>query len=98
MAAERLTPTDDPHNVLLLQAAEGGWLFAGSFVVLILGTGYALVRLRGVELAPAAVAILIGTTAHGLVDEYWVRGTPVLSWLLAGIVALAWQSRQEART
>ncbi len=95
VAADRLTPTDDPHNVLLLQAAEGGWVFAGSFILLILGTGYALVRLRRVELAPAAVAILIATTTHGLVDEYWVRGTPVLSWLLAGMVcALAWQSRE----
>jgi hypothetical protein len=23
--------------------------------------------------------------AHGLVDVYWVRGTPILGWLLVGM-------------
>lgn len=90
--------TDDPHNVFLLQAAEGGWAFAVSWVVLILGTALALFRLRRIELAPAALAVLLATAGHGLLDVYWVRGTPVLSWLLVGMAcALAWQSREAAR-
>lgn len=99
VAQDNLTPTDDPHDVVLLQAAEGGWGFAVSFLVLIAGTALALIRLRRIELAPAAVAVLLATVAHGLVDIYWVRGTPVLSWLLTGMVcALAWQSREPATT
>jgi len=81
-----LTSSTDPHDVVLLQAAEGGWAFAGSFVVLVLGGVLALIRLRRVDLAPAALGVLIATVAHGLVDVYWVRGTPVLSWLLVGMV------------
>ncbi|HZS30116.1 MAG TPA: O-antigen ligase family protein [Gaiellaceae bacterium] len=88
----------DPHNVFLLEAAEGGWLFAGSFVLLIVGTGIVLVRLRRAELAPVALAVVFATAAHGMVDIYWVRGTPVLGWLLVGMVgALAWRSREAAR-
>ncbi|HLX33026.1 MAG TPA: O-antigen ligase family protein [Gaiellaceae bacterium] len=99
VAQAQLTPTLDPHDVLLLQAAEGGWLFGVSFIVLIAGTTLALVRLRRVELAPVAVAVVLASAAHGLVDIYWVRGTPVLSWLLTGMVcALAWQARTAART
>jgi hypothetical protein len=76
----------DPHQVLLLQAAEGGYLFAGSFVLLIGGTMLALRRMRDVDLAPAAAGVFFATAVHGLVDIYWVRGTPVLSWLLVGMV------------
>ncbi len=85
----------DPHNVLLLQAAEGGWAFAGSFVVLILGTCVALVRLRRIELAPVALAVVLANVTHGLVDVYWVRGTPVLGWLLVGMVCAAALRRPE---
>jgi len=81
--------TSDPHNVVLLQAAEGGWLFAASFVVLILGTGVALVRLRRIELAPVALAVVLANVVHGLLDVYWVRGTPVLGWLLVGMACAA---------
>jgi hypothetical protein len=81
-----LQPTTDPHDVFLLQTAEGGWGFGVSFVVLVLGTVAALVRLRRVELAPAAIAVLLATVTHGMFDVYWVRGTPVLGWLLAAIV------------
>jgi hypothetical protein len=79
-------PTDDPHQVLLLQAAEGGYGFAAVFVLLVGGAALVLLtRLRQVALAPAAAAVLISTAAHGLVDVYWVRGTPVLGWLLLGM-------------
>ncbi len=91
------TPTTDPHDVILLEAAEGGYLFAVSFVVLLLGAVLALWRLRHIELAAAAIAVLVATFAHGLVDVYWVRGTPVLGWLLAGIVCgVAWRERSRA--
>jgi hypothetical protein len=90
------TSTTDPHNVILLEAAEGGYVFAASFVLLILGSAFALWRLRRVELAPAAAAVLLATAAHGLVDVYWVRGTPVLGFLLVGMACgLAVQRRRE---
>ncbi len=79
-------PTDDPHEVLLLQAAEGGYGLAVSFVLLVAGTAIALfTRMRSMPLAAAAVAVLLATAIHGLVDVYWVRGTPVLGWLLVGM-------------
>lgn len=79
------TPTTDPHEVVLLQAAEGGYLFAASFVLLIAGTALALRRMRRFDVAVVAVGVLVATFAHGLIDVYWVRGTPVLSWLLVGM-------------
>ena len=79
------SPPQDPHNVLLLQAAEGGYGFAASFVLLIGGVLLVLRRIRAVEIAPVAAAVLLATVAHGLVDVYWVRATPVLGWLLVGM-------------
>ena len=93
-----ITPTTslDPHNVILLQAAEGGYFFAASFVVLLFGAVLAMWRLRRIELAVAAMAVLVATSVHGLVDVYWVRGTPVLGWLLAGIACgIAWREQRE---
>jgi hypothetical protein len=94
-AAAQLTAVSDPHEVLLLQAAEGGWAFAASFVVLILGTALVLFRVRQTELAAAAIAILLATAVHGLVDVYWVRGTPVLGWLLTGMVCASLLRQRE---
>jgi hypothetical protein len=80
--------TVDPHQVLLLQAAEGGYLLAGGFVILVLGSAAVIaVTCRRTEFGPAAVALLVAAVGHGLVDVYWVRGTPVLSWLLIGMAA-----------
>lgn len=84
--AYALTRVQDPHQVLLLQAAEGGYGLAAAFVLLIGGSVFALWRMRRVELAPAAAGVLLATAAHGLVDIYWVRVTPVLGWLLVGMV------------
>ena len=42
--AQSTAPTDDPHNVLLLQAAEGGYGLAAAFLLLILGTTVVLFR------------------------------------------------------
>ena len=80
-----LTLTDDPHNVLLLEAAEGGVPLAGALVVLMVGSGVLMWRRRtDTPLAAMALAVQVSTIGHGLVDVYWVRGTPVLGWLLAG--------------
>jgi len=80
-----LTATTDPHDVLLLEAAEGGYAFAASFIALIAMTVIAVWRMKSLRLAPAAVGVLAATCVHGLVDVYWVRGTPLLGWLLVGM-------------
>ena len=85
LAGDGATLSTDPHDVILLEAAEGGYVFAASFVLLIIGVAVALWRLRRVELAPAAAAVVLATVAHGLVDVYWVRGLPVLGFLLVGM-------------
>ncbi|MGZ4334226.1 MAG: O-antigen ligase family protein [Gaiellaceae bacterium] len=89
-----ITSTTDPHNVLLLQAAEGGYGFALSFVVLIGAVGLLLRKIRQVALAPVAAGVFLATVTHGLVDVYWVRATPVLGWLLVGM-ACAMQMNRE---
>jgi hypothetical protein len=92
--ASSANPVSDPHDVLLLQAAEGGYLLAAGFVLVIAGSLLALFRMRRIALAPAAAGVLLSTAAHGLVDVYWVRGTPVLSWLLVGMVCGLYATRQ----
>jgi hypothetical protein len=90
------TATTDPHQVVLLEAADGGFALAAAFLVLVIGSIAALVRMRAIELAPAALGVIVATVGHGMVDVYWVRGTPVLSWLLVGIVCgLAFDRRTE---
>jgi hypothetical protein len=84
-SAVSTTPVLDPHQVLLQQEAEGGYVFAAAFVLLVAGTMLALRRMRRVDLAPVAAGVLIATVAHSIVDVYWVRGTPVLGWLLVGM-------------
>jgi hypothetical protein len=79
------TPVLDPHQILLQQEAEGGYVLAAAFVLLIGGTLLVLRRMRQVDVGPAAAGVLIATAAHGLVDIYWVRGTPILGWLLVGM-------------
>jgi hypothetical protein len=92
------TPAEDPHQVLLLEAAEGGYPLAGSFILLIVGSTLVLYRMRSVDMALAAAGVLIATAAHGLVDVYWVRGTPVLGWLLVGMACGAvLRQRQQKR-
>ena len=78
--------TTDPHQLLLLQAAEGGYLLAGLFLLLVLGTVAVIWRrARHTELGPLAAALTLALVSHGLVDVYWVRGTPVLGWLVTGM-------------
>jgi O-antigen ligase len=79
--------TADPHNVLMLQAAEGGYPLAATFVLMVLGiAGVLFRRARTSPFAAAAAALIIASVGHGLVDVYWVRGTPVLGWLVVGMV------------
>lgn len=85
VSAVGATPVLDPHQVVLLQEAEGGYIFGAAFVVLVAGTMLALRRMRQVDVSAAAAGVLIATVAHGLVDVYWVRGTPILGWLLVGM-------------
>lgn len=89
------TQTTDPHEVLLLQAAEGGVGFVALFLILILQP-IAIVSRRQTALAAAAAAVQVSTVIHGLVDVYWVRGTPLLGWLLIGM-AVAEAPRRSPR-
>jgi hypothetical protein len=93
-----LTQTTDPHDVILLEAAEGGYVFAASFALLIAAAVLGLWRMREAELAPAAMAILLATVAHGLVDVFWVRGLPVLGFLLVGMTCGLAAQRQRQGT
>jgi O-antigen ligase len=93
------TPSDDPHQVILLQAAEGGYGLAAAWIVLIAGSCVALLRIRQSAMAVTAVAVLVATAAHGLIDVYWARGTPLLGWILAGMACATtsrWTSRGDA--
>ena len=77
----------DPHHVLLLQAAEGGYVLAAR----VRGPDPRIVlrALSDEDVSSsrrAAAGVLVATVAHGLVDVYWVRVTPVLGWLLVGMV------------
>lgn len=85
----------DPHNVLLLEAAEGGVVLAAAFVILVVGSLVVLVRRRHRHpLVVTAIAVQVATVLHGMVDVYWVRGTPVLGWVLVG-AALAVSHRRQ---
>ena len=86
----------DPHEVILLEEAEGGYGLAVAFLILVVGSFAVLWRMRRTELAPVTAAVLIGGFAHGLVDVYWVRGTPVLGWLLVGMVCAQFLRQREA--
>lgn len=90
--------TNDPHNFLLLEAAEGGLVLAGALVVLLIGSSVIVFRRRAATpLAPVAVAVQASLIAHGLFDVYWVRGTPVLGWLLvAAALTAAARSKEHA--
>lgn len=94
----KITSTTDPHNILLLQAAEGGYGFALSFVVLVGAVVLLLRRIRQVPLAPVAAGVFLATVTHGLVDIYWVRATPVLGWLLVGMACAQQMNRERARS
>lgn len=75
----------DPHNVLLLEAVDGGVVLAGAFLLLAVGSLFVLARrVRRHPIVVTALAVQLATLLHGMVDVYWVRGTPVLGWVLVG--------------
>jgi hypothetical protein len=81
-----LTRTSDPHDVLLLDAGEGGIPDLALFLLMLAGTGIVMVRRRkSSPWAGPALALQAAILTHGLVDVYWVRGTPVIGWLLVGM-------------
>ena len=81
----RGTLTDNPHNVLLLESAEGGLPLGGALTLLLVGSMVILVRIRRqTPLAALAASVQAASIVHGLLDIYWVRGTPTLGWLLIG--------------
>jgi O-antigen ligase len=87
----------DPHNVLLLEAADGGVVLVGAFIILNACCFVILFRrIRWHPVVLTALAVQLATLLHGLVDVYWVRGTPVLGWVLVG-AALALTHREETR-
>lgn len=81
--------THDPHNVLILNLVEGGWVLLIAFLILVVGT--IIVMLRGTRspIVVAAIAVQVSTLAHALFDVYWVRGTPAPGWALTGAALAA---------
>lgn len=90
------TLTDDPHNVFLLETAEGGLPLGIGLTVLLVGSVVVLVRRRRLTpLASLAGSVQAASIVHGLVDVYWVRGTPTLGWLLVGAALADAQRRRQ---
>ena len=80
------TTTVDPHNVLIRTAADGGIPYLLLFGVFVVGTGLAVFsRLNKSPWAGAALALQASLLTHGMVDVYWVRGTPVIGWVVVGL-------------
>jgi O-antigen ligase len=76
----------DPHNVIIRTAGEVGYPGLIGFGILVVGSALLVFRRRDVNpYAVVAVAVQAAIIAHGFVDVYWVRGTPVLGWLLIGM-------------
>ena len=80
------TRTIDPHNVLIRVAGEGGVPELVTFLFFLGGTVILMLRRLGRNpWAGPAIAIQVAAFTHGLVDVYFVRGVPVLGWLLVGM-------------
>lgn len=82
---EKGTLANDPHNVLLLEAAEGGLPLLLAFALLsLIPLVVVYRRARRAEWGLAALAVQASLLTHAQVDVYWVRSTPVIGWLLLG--------------
>jgi hypothetical protein len=78
--------TTDPHNLAIRTAGDVGYPGLATFGLLAVGSALlAARRIRVNSYAAIAVAVQAGLLAHGFFDVYWVRGTPVLGWLLIGM-------------
>ncbi|NKZ93669.1 hypothetical protein GS966_28365 [Rhodococcus hoagii] len=89
--------THDPHNVFVLALVEGGYPLGVAFALLCVGTLIWLLRRRKTTLVALALVVQISTLAHAYVDVYWVRGTPVVGWMLIGAAAASTYSWQRSR-
>ena len=80
------TVSIDPHNVLIRLAAEGGFPLVLLWLVWVGATAVGLVRRLSINAwAGPALALQVASITHGLVDVYFVRGIPVLGWLVVGM-------------
>jgi O-Antigen ligase len=80
------TQTNDPHDFLIRTAAEGGVPDLAFFAMFVLASGLLVSRrFRRNPWVVPAIAVQAAILVHGSVDVYWVRGTPVLGWLLVGM-------------
>ncbi|RBY96256.1 hypothetical protein DQ237_10370 [Blastococcus sp. TF02-8] len=78
--------TVDPHNLLIRTAGDVGYPGLIAFGLLVVGTAFIAYRRRHVNpYAAVALAVQAAVITHGFVDVYWVRGTPILPWLLLGM-------------
>ena len=86
----------DPHDVLYLQLAEGGVVLLIGFLALVGWSLWCAARaVRVTAVAVAALGVQLSTVTHGVVDVYWVRGTPEPAFLLLGaVLAIATYRRQ----
>lgn len=93
-----ITQFTDPHNVLLLEAATGGIVLVGAFLLLNVAMFVVLFRrIRWHPVVLTAIVLQTATLIHGMVDVYWVRGTPVLGWVFVGAaLALSARAQDEA--
>jgi len=83
---EEGTSTVDPHNLVIRTAGDVGYPGLVTFGLLVVGTAVVAYRRRHVNpYVAVALAIQASVIVHGFVDVYWVRGTPVLPWLLLGM-------------
>jgi hypothetical protein len=73
-----------PNDVVNEALAEAGVLGLLGFVVFVIGSLVGLGRLQG-DLATAALCVVAGHFAHGLLDIYWTGGTTSLTWIVAGM-------------
>jgi len=78
--------TEDPHNVVIRTAGDLGYPGLITFGVLLAGTAYVAFQRRKVNpYATVAIAVQAAIITHSFLDVYWVRGTPVLAFLLIGM-------------
>lgn len=82
--------TLDPHNVYALTLAEGGWPLFAAFLVMAGGQLIWLgLRRRADSMVVLALGAGVATFVHSYVDVFWVRGTPAMFWVLAGMAGAA---------
>lgn len=85
---------DDPHNVVSMAGAEGGYPGIFGLVILMAATAVSLLRRLRSPYIALALALQVATFTHGFFDTYWVRGKPTLSWMLVGAALELWRAER----